>query len=98
MQDIRREILAYADPIYRPPPKPNEIPTQVTPKKIPYSDIDTLEEDINTEFEENPPYQGVISEIYQRPAKSYFQEPPELQGLVGTCKLVQSFFYQNRLI
>ena len=27
MQDFRRQILAYADPIYRPPPKPTEIPS-----------------------------------------------------------------------
>ena len=27
MQDIRREIPAYADPFYRPPPKPSEILT-----------------------------------------------------------------------
>ena len=30
MQDFRREISFYAYPIYRPPPKPTEIPTQVT--------------------------------------------------------------------
>ena len=31
------------------------------------------------DFEENSPHQeGAISEIYQRPDKSYFQEPPEL--------------------
>ena len=29
--------------------------------------------------------------MYQRPDKSYFQEPPELQGLVSTGKLVQKF-------
>ena len=35
-------------------------------------DIDALEQDINTDFKENSPYQeGVISEIYQRPDKSY---------------------------
>ena len=43
MQDIRREIPAYADPVYRPPPKPAEIPTEVTPRKILESDIDALE-------------------------------------------------------
>ena len=32
MQDIKREIPAYADPIYRLPPKPTEIPTQVISK------------------------------------------------------------------
>ena len=33
----------------------------------------------------------MISEMYQNPNKSYFQEPPELQGLVSTGKLVQKF-------
>ena len=78
MQDIRREIPAYADPIYRPPPKPTEILTQVTSKKMLESDIDALEQEINTNFEENSTHQGVISERYQRPDKSYFQELPEL--------------------
>ena len=44
------------------------------------------------DFEGNSPYQkGVISEICQRPEKSYFQVPPEMQGLVSTGKLVQRF-------
>ena len=61
MQDFRREIPAYTDQIYQPPPKPTEIPTQVTPRKIPESDIDALVQDINTDFEENSPQQeGVI--------------------------------------
>ena len=33
----------------------------------------------------------MISEIYQRPDKSYFQEPPELQSQVDMGKLVQKF-------
>ena len=42
------------------------------------------------DFEENPPYQeGVISEMYQRPDRSYFQEPADLESLVSTGKLVQ---------
>ena len=32
----------------------------------------------------------MISEVYQRPDKSYFQEPPELQSQLGTGKLVQT--------
>ena len=85
-QDFRREIPAYADPIYRLPPKPTEIPTQVNPKTILVSGIDKLDHDINTDFEENPLHQeGVKCETYQRPDNSYFQEPPELQGLVSTA-------------
>ena len=92
MQDIRREISVYADQFYRPPPKPTEIPKQIFPRKILDSDIDSLGQDINTDFEENSPHQeGVTSKICQRPDKSYFQEPPELQGLVNTGKLVQKF-------
>ena len=52
-------------------------------------DLDT---DINMNFKENSPYQeGVILETYQRPDRSYFQEPPELDSLISTGKLVQNF-------
>ena len=65
MQDIRLEIPAYADPIYRPPSKPTEIPLQVIPRKLTDLDTDALEQNINMDFEENSPYQeGVISEMY----------------------------------
>ena len=48
------------------PIQPTEIPTQVIPRKILDSDIDSLEQDINIDFEENSsPEEGVISEIYQ---------------------------------
>ena len=57
----------YADPIYRPPPKPTEISIQKVPRTL--SDLDM---DISMDFKGNPPYQkGVISETYQRPDKSY---------------------------
>ena len=55
-------------------------------------DIDALEQDINIDFEGNSPYQeGMISERYQRPDKSYFQEQCKFQALASTGKLVQLF-------
>ena len=52
-------------------------------------DLDT---DINMDFKENSPFQEcVISETYQRPNRSFFQEPPELDSLISTDKLVQKF-------
>ena len=52
-------------------------------------DIDT---DINTDFEENSPYQeGIISETYERPDKSYIREPPELGDLLDTSRFIQKF-------
>ena len=34
MKIFIRDIPAYSDPIYRPPPKPAEIPLQEPPKKL----------------------------------------------------------------
>ena len=73
IQGKSREQPFYQDPIYRPPPRPpdslrpnhSECESDTTPK-------------INVEFEENSPHQeGIISEFYQRPGKSYFQEPKD---------------------
>ena len=48
--------------------------------------------DRNIDFEENSPYQeGIISETYGRPDRSYFKEPSELKDLIDTIKLVQKF-------
>ena len=44
------------------------------------------------DFEENSPFQdSVISERYQRPDQSYFQEPEDLESLINTSRLVQKF-------
>ena len=54
-------------------------------------DLDT-DDDINIDFEENSPYQeGIITETYQRPDNSFVKEPPELDDLLDTSKLVQYF-------
>ena len=91
IQNTRREIPPYPDPIYRPPTKPAEIPLQETLRKL--TDLDT---DINVDFEENSPYQeGVISETYQRPDRSYFQEPPELDSVINTGRQVQKFLQKQ---
>ena len=63
----------------RPPPKP---PDQLINKQ----DIDNTKMDI----EENSPFQeNIISEIYERPDKSYFQEPIELKDLIDTRNIIQ---------
>ena len=99
MQDTRREIPAYADPIYSPSLKQTDIPLQVIHRKLTDVHIDTLDQDINMDFEQNSPYpEDVKSKTYQRPNKSYFREPTEQQGLVSTSKLVQRFFTKTALI
>ena len=55
IEDISRKIPTYPDPIYRPPPKPTEIPLQEIPRKLMDFDMD-----INTDFEENSPIKKVL--------------------------------------
>ena len=65
---------------------------QVVPRKCTDLDTDKLEKDINRDFVQNSHYhEDVILEMYQKPNKSHFQEPPGLQGLASTGKLVWTF-------
>ena len=78
----RKEILLpYLLPQTRPPPKP---PDNILKKQ-------ELESS-KIEIEENSPFQeSIISEIYERPDKLYFQEPTELKDLIDTNNIVQRF-------
>ena len=52
-----------------PPPKPVRIPMQENSESSESTDINP---EININFEENSPFQeGVISDVYQRPNKSF---------------------------
>ena len=80
MLDIpRSEVLPpYLFPQNRPPLKP---PDQLIKRQ----DID----DSKTDIKENSPFQeNIISEIYERPDQSYFQEPVELKDLVDTKNII----------
>ena len=41
--------------------------------------------DINTDFKENSYQEDVISEAYQRPSKSYFQDPLPLDSQINAA-------------
>ena len=85
IQSKHRKQPFYPDPIYRPPPRP---PDNLRPNH-PESELDTQPK-IDIKIEENSPHQeGIISEVYQRPNKSYFQEPRDLVSLINTHNLVQ---------
>ena len=76
----RSEILPpYLGPQSRPPPKP---PDQL-PKR---QEVDSSK----IEIEENLPFQeNIISEVYERTNKSYFQEVIELKDLIDTNNIIQ---------
>ena len=68
-----KDIPLYPDPTFRPPPKPIRTPV---PEISQNSESTDINQEININFEENTPFQeGIISEVYQRPDKSFFQEP-----------------------
>ena len=71
----------YVEPFLRPLPKP---PDNISKKQE--------VESSKIEIEENSPFQeNIISVVYERPDKSYFQEPIELKDLVDTNNIVQQF-------
>ena len=83
-----RPIPPYHEPFVRPPPRAPD----VTAVKDNRKDLSELDTDRKIEFEENSPHQeGIISETYERPDKSYIQEPLELKDLIDTSKLIQEF-------
>ena len=62
----------YHDPYARPPPRPPDVTNLIDSQK----DLLDTNLDRNVDIEENSPFQeGIISETYERPDKSYIQEP-----------------------
>ena len=75
----------YLIPQTRPPPKPPDIISKKHEA-----------ESSKIEIEENLPFQeSIISEVYERPDISYFQEPIELKDLVDTNNIVQRFLLKQ---
>ena len=75
----------YLVPQARPPPKPPDNSSKK--QEVESSKI---------EIEENSPCQeSIISEVYERPNKSYFQEPIELKDLIDTNNIVQRFLLKQ---
>ena len=82
---LTKEVPPYPDPRKRSSPRLPDL--QEDQRTLMDSGID-----INTDFEDNSPYQeAIISESYQRTDKSCVQEPPELGDLLDTGKFIQNF-------
>ena len=93
IQGKNREQPFYPDPIYRPVPRP---PENLQPESPENKSV--AKPKIDTEFEENSLHQeGIISEFYQRPDKSYCQQPKDLENLVNTGNLVQKFCQSKQI-
>ena len=83
-----RPIPPYHESFVRPPPRPPD----ARPMSDNQKDFSDFDMDRKIEFEENSPHQkGIISETYERPDKSYIQEPTELKDLIDTTNLIHKF-------
>ena len=83
-----RPSHTYHNQNARPPSRPPDVTNSIDSQK------DLLENDLHRklDIEENSPFQeGIISETYKRPDKSYVQEPHNLKYLIDTTKLIQKF-------
>ena len=87
------DVPFHPGPTYRSPPKPirSNMPRSQESSQS-SSSVEKFNPDINLDFKENSPFQeGVISEMFQRPDKAFFQDPKELNDLINTDNLVQKF-------
>ena len=104
--NINNEAVSAADPVLPKPmleiPKSEVLPPYLLlqhrpPPKLPDKLIKRQDiDDSKTDIEENLPFQeNIISKIYERPDKSYFQELVELKDLVDTKNIIQRFLLKQ---
>ena len=82
------DVLFYRGPTYRPTPKPIRSCTtesHESSQSLNSPKITNIDPGINFDFKKHSAFQEeVISEIYQRPSKSFFQEPQEFGTTLST--------------
>ena len=82
----------HPGPVYRAPPKPIKQDVAHPQSSQSSTSIEDINPNINFDFEENSPFQqGIMSKTFQRPDKSFFQEPKELVDLVNKGNLVHRY-------
>ena len=73
------DVPLHLDPLLKPPKQQNTHENSHNP-------------DINLDFEENSPFpEGVMSETFQRPDKSFFQNPKDLGDPINRENLIHKF-------
>ena len=84
------DVAFHPGPVYRSPPQPNkQNMTHVQSSQS--SNVRNINPDINFDFEENSLFQGVMSNMFQRLDKSFFQEPKELWDLINKGNFVHKY-------
>ena len=83
------DVLFHLDPLLTPPKQ--SIKQNMTHNQNSQKGAD-INPNINFDFEENSPFQeGIMSKTFQRPDKSFFQEPKELGDLINKGNFVHKY-------
>ena len=92
------DVAFHPGPVYRPPPKPiKQVMTHAQSSQNSYTK--NFNPNIDFDFEENSPFQeGVMSKIFQRLDKSFFQEPRELGDLVNKENFIHKYLPKQMAI
>ena len=86
------DVPFHLGPVYRPQPKAIKQDVSYPQSSQSSTSIEDINSNINFDFEENSPFQeGVMPKTFQRPDKSFFQEPKELGDLVNKGNLVHKY-------
>ena len=84
------DVPFHPGPDYKPPPELIKQNVSYPQRSQSSTDIDNI--NLNFDFEENSPFQeDVMSETFQRPDKSFFQEPKELGNLINQENLIHKY-------
>ena len=82
------DVPFHPDLLLRPPTQPIKQNTMCNQN----SQKQDISPNINFNFEENSPFQeGIMSETFQRPDKSFFQDPKELGDLINKGNFVHKY-------
>ena len=86
------DVPFHPGPVYRPPPKPIQQDMSYPKGSQGSTSIEDINPNINFDFEDNSPFQkGIMSKTFQRPDKSFFQEPKELGELINKGNLIPKY-------
>ena len=86
------DVPFHPGPVYRAPPNPIRHDMSNQQGSQSSTSIEDINPNINLDFKDNSPFEeGVMCETFQRPDKSFFQEPKELRDLINKGYLVHKF-------
>ena len=83
------DVPFHPDPLLRPPTQPTK---QNMTCKQNSQNVQNIYPNMNFDFMENSPFQeGIMSETFERPNKSFFEDPKELGDLINKGNFIHKY-------